>query len=279
MNDLMEYRFGEMNIRTTMIGGEPWFSGKDAAEALGYANTRDALATHVDDEDKNTVAIHDGIRGNPNQVFVNEAGLYSLIFGSEMESAKKFKHWITHEVLPSIRKNGFYSMFDSEATVNEKIIPALRRSEIDPGKFIMEYLGMEFDEFFKDNRLVKKVLEHREAKEKITMWRKNNLGVYTEDDMPEQYRGGLLSEAIKKVRNKQDCYGMFQNYCKKVYFNINGLAYIVDYYIRKGEISEREGQDWINSLHTRDALAMERKMRATALGGDAADVAMLAKEC
>lgn len=79
---------------------EPWFVGKDVASALGYSNTRDALATHVMKEDKNTVVISDGKRGNPNQVLINESGLYALIFGSKLESAKCFKHWVTSEVLP-----------------------------------------------------------------------------------------------------------------------------------------------------------------------------------
>lgn len=109
MNELQIFNseeFGE--IRTVTIDNEPWFVGKDVATALGYSNTRDALATHVSEEDKNTVVISDGKRGNPNQVVINESGLYALIFGSKLESAKRFKHWVTSEVLPTIRKTGSY---------------------------------------------------------------------------------------------------------------------------------------------------------------------------
>jgi prophage antirepressor-like protein len=98
--------FGE--IRTVVIDGEPWFVGKDIAKALGYSNTRDALISHVDNDDKNTVVISDGKRGNPNQVVINESGIYALIFGSKLPSAKKFKHWVTSIVLPTIRKTGGY---------------------------------------------------------------------------------------------------------------------------------------------------------------------------
>ena len=98
--------FGE--IRTVQLNNETYFVGKDVATALGYSNTRDALATHVMEEDKNTVVISDGKRGNPNQTVINESGLYALIFGSKLESAKRFKHWVTSEVLPSIRKHGAY---------------------------------------------------------------------------------------------------------------------------------------------------------------------------
>lgn len=101
----------DMKVRVVEINGEPWLVGKDVAEVLGYKNTRDALSKHVDDEDKNTVAIHDGI-GNPNKVIINESGLYSLVLRSKLTEAKKFKRWVTSEVLPSIRKHGMYATDD-----------------------------------------------------------------------------------------------------------------------------------------------------------------------
>lgn len=119
MNELQIFNSEEFgDIRTITINNEPWFVGKDVAEALGYSNTRDALATHVSEEDKNTVVISDGKRGNPNQVVINESGLYALIFGSKLDSAKRFKHWVTSEVLPAIRKTGSYQ---KPMTVAEQI--------------------------------------------------------------------------------------------------------------------------------------------------------------
>lgn len=99
--------FGE--IRTVMVDGEPWFVGKDVAGALGYSNHRDALSKRVDEEDKG-VAICDTLGGNQEMVIINESGLYSMIFGSKLDSAKRFKHWVTSEVLPSIRQTGTYSL-------------------------------------------------------------------------------------------------------------------------------------------------------------------------
>ena len=90
--------------------GNPWFVGKDVADALGYSNTRDALDRHVDQEDKNTVVIPDGNRGNPNMTIINESGLYSLVLSSKLPSAKEFKHWVTSEVLPTLRKTGSYTI-------------------------------------------------------------------------------------------------------------------------------------------------------------------------
>ena len=109
MNELQIFsneQFG--SVRVIEQNGEPWFVGKDVAAVLGYSNTRDALAKHLDDEDKNTVVIRDGIQGNPNTIVINESGLYSLVLSSKLPNAKKFKRWVTSEVLPSIRKHGAY---------------------------------------------------------------------------------------------------------------------------------------------------------------------------
>ena len=121
MNELQIFEnamFGK--IRTVVIDKEPWFIGKDVATALGYTNPRDALAKHVDEEDKNTVAIHDGIQGNPNMTAINESGIYSLVFSSKLPTAKAFKRWVTSEVLPAIRKHGGYMTPEKveEALVN-----------------------------------------------------------------------------------------------------------------------------------------------------------------
>ena len=100
--------FGQ--VRTLMINGEPYFVGKDVAEILGYANPRKAIIDHVDEEDKTDgVTIRDSIGREQNPVCINESGLYSLILSSKLPTAKKFKRWITNEVLPSIRKNGMYA--------------------------------------------------------------------------------------------------------------------------------------------------------------------------
>lgn len=110
MNQLEIFKnreFGEN--RTVVINAEPWFVGKDIAEVLGYSNSRKAILDHVDDEDKiDGVTIRDSIGRDQAAVVINESGLYALIFGSKMASAKRFKHWVTSEVLPQIRKNGSY---------------------------------------------------------------------------------------------------------------------------------------------------------------------------
>lgn len=99
--------FGD--VRTIMIDNEPWFVGRDVAIALGYAKPLNALSTHVEKDDSLKRGITDSLGRNQETVLINESGVYSLIFGSKLESAIKFKNWVTKEVLPCIRKNGIYA--------------------------------------------------------------------------------------------------------------------------------------------------------------------------
>ena len=96
------------SVRTTTIGGQPYFVGKDVASILGYANTRKTLIDHVDEEDKGVTKC-DTLGGKQDLIIINESGLYSLILSSKMPNAKKFKRWVTSEVLPAIRKHGMYA--------------------------------------------------------------------------------------------------------------------------------------------------------------------------
>lgn len=98
--------FGQ--IRTVVINNEPYFVGKDVAEALGYERPAKAIIDHVDKEDKDEVPIQDSIGRMQKTPVINESGIYALVFGSKLESAKRFKRWVTSEVLPTIRKTGTY---------------------------------------------------------------------------------------------------------------------------------------------------------------------------
>ncbi len=121
--------FGE--IRTVIIDGDPWFVGKDISSALGYGNTNDALKKHVMNEDKlmgsqnATPSIKDTLGRTQYPTWINESGLYSLIFGSKLESAIRFKHWVTSEVLPSIRKYGGYIDGQEKMTDDELLEKAI----------------------------------------------------------------------------------------------------------------------------------------------------------
>lgn len=119
------------NIRTTVVNDEPWFAGKDVAEALGYSDPLKAIRVHVDEDDKGVDEMATP-GGNQSVIIINESGVYALVFGSKLPSAKKFKHWVTSEVLPAIRKTRGYQiptdpmgalklMFEVQKTDNQRI--------------------------------------------------------------------------------------------------------------------------------------------------------------
>lgn len=135
--------FGD--IRTVEIDGEAWFVGKDVAGALGYAKPLGAVSTHVEKDDSLKRGLMDSLGREQETIFINESGLYALIFGSKLDSAKKFKKWVTSEVLPAIRKNGSYTM---PVSTNDKIMLLAQghmelQQEVDNIKKDMESLKMD----------------------------------------------------------------------------------------------------------------------------------------
>ena len=125
------------NIRTVILNNNPWFVGKDVAECLGYTNSKKAIRDHVDDEDKImgernvTPSITDKLGRVQYPVFINESGLYALIFGSKLDKAKEFKHWVTSEVLPQIRKTGGYIPIekdDDDLTIMAKALNIMQNT-------------------------------------------------------------------------------------------------------------------------------------------------------
>ena len=145
MNNIQIFNNPEFgDIRTVVIDNEPWFVGKDVADILGYQNGSRDINRHVDEEDKRlTKMVSQG--QNRDITVINESGLYSLIFGSKLESAKKFKKWVTSEVLPSIRKTGTYTM---PQTTDGKIALLAQghtelKAEVDEIKADLESLKMD----------------------------------------------------------------------------------------------------------------------------------------
>lgn len=110
MNEVQLFNFESREVRSLLLNNEPWFVGKDVAEALGYSKARNAIATHIDSEDKKDAPIQGTLGGVQEMTVINESGLYALIFGSKLESAQKFKRWVTSEVLPALRKTGQYQV-------------------------------------------------------------------------------------------------------------------------------------------------------------------------
>lgn len=107
-NKVQVFNFEEQSIRTMLIDGKPFFVGKDVAKTLGYKKPLNALATHVDEDDSLKQGLTDSLGRVQETIVINESGLYALIMASQLPEAKKFKHWVTSEVLPAIRKHGAY---------------------------------------------------------------------------------------------------------------------------------------------------------------------------
>ncbi len=117
-NEIMNFEFDGNDVRTMQINGEAWFVGKDVATVLGYARTADAVRKHVDEEDRGVSNLATP-SGKQSMTIINESGLYSLIISSKLPSAKRFKRWITSEVLPAIRKHGAYM---TDQTIEEILL-------------------------------------------------------------------------------------------------------------------------------------------------------------
>lgn len=157
MKELTIFNFENNDVRTQVINDEPWFVGKDVAEILGYERPTKAISDHVDEEDRDEVPIQDSIGRMQNTPIINESGLYSLVFKSQLPSAKKFKRWVTSEVLPAIRKTGSYQipkdpmdalrlMFQATEHTQEKVnqvdarvIHLEENVKLDPGEYT--YIG------------------------------------------------------------------------------------------------------------------------------------------
>lgn len=125
MTDIQVYTHDELgSIRVMDIAGEPWFVASDIAAGLGYSKPRNAVASHVDSEDRASAPIQGGCSsGTQNTTIINESGMYSLILSSKLPSAKKFKRWVTSEVLPAIRKTGIYSVAGMLTPSDDPIVP------------------------------------------------------------------------------------------------------------------------------------------------------------
>lgn len=126
MNELKIFENPEFGaIRTIVIDNEPWFVGIDVAKALGYSKVNDAIRTNTNKEDTSIAGISDANNHTQQMIVVNESGLYDMVFGSRLPKAKEFRHWVTSEILPSIRKNGGYIQNQEEMTPEQIVSNAL----------------------------------------------------------------------------------------------------------------------------------------------------------
>ena len=204
MNEIKVFdnpEFGK--VRTMEINGEPYFVGKDVAEILGYTKARNAIASHVDSEDKKDAPIQGDLGGTQEMTVINESGLYSLILSSKLPKAKKFKRWVTSEVLPSIRKTGSYS-------VQQKVDSYMIEDSIARAKRWIE------EE--EERRTLKLTVEHQKPMVMLAEERIDKKGCYSLTDVTKSLhfkRGqitrwaksqGFIHKTLTEVNNKGEEY-------------------------------------------------------------------------
>ena len=220
-----------------------WFLGKDVTEILGYSKTRDALSRHVDSEDKkliccrpqNVDANNSDLRGKY-YTFINESGFYSLVLSSKLETAKKFKKWVTSQVLPSIRKYGYFKLFDNPNNKMFKI-----ENEMDLHSKVVHLIR----NFYPDALMVPGLGENQDTSEKrINSWKmgymrgqpdlmilnfhKDYNGLCIEFKSPTNYYEVSESQKKMKERYQRNCYKFilsndYDHICKRLYKYMEGV--------------------------------------------------------
>lgn len=196
----LSFVFETQTIRTMLINHEPWFVGKDVAIALKHTNPERAIRNFVDEEDKGvTETVTPG--GTQQIIIINEPGVYSLILQSQTETAKQFKHWVTHEVLPSIREKGYYTALTPEDTIK-----ALAK-------------GMEYDHFMED--VVFPAIEMQDE--------------FTFDKLLEHYCG----YPVKTIDDLKHAKTIFEQTSKERKQRLSALRYNVNDYINDDDMYRR----------------------------------------
>lgn len=202
MKDLMIFEnaeFGQM--RTVTINNEPWFVGKDVATALGYAKARNAILSHVLEEDKKDAPIQGTPGGTQTMTIINESGLYALIFGSKLESAKKFKHWVTSEVLPSLRKTGSYKI-QKELDVDERLKVMKMNAQTRMAQTFLKLANVDtLSETYK-NVLVSKASEVLAGEQIIPLPAIEQRKTYSAGEIGNMF--GVSSNKIGRIANQND---------------------------------------------------------------------------
>ena len=223
MNELQIFKneeFGE--VRTVTIDNEPWFVGKDVAEALGYSKARNAISAHVSDEDKKDAPIQGALGGTQNMTIINESGLYALIFGSKLESSKRFKHWVTSEVLPAIRRTGGYMLqglskeMQAILMIDQKQVKMEER--LDHLEYDIPLYGSEADEL--SNHVKRRGVAilggkrseaYNDSKIRDKVYRdiygciKREFGIYDDEGRPISYKA-LKRKYLADAHDLIDCY-------------------------------------------------------------------------
>lgn len=221
----------EFPVRIFCIHDEPWWALVDICRILEIANPSD-MSKRLDEDEKMTLDLsegHSGQRGGAqSMILVNEPGLYEVILRSDKPEAKAFRRWLTHEVLPSIRKKGFYG-----SLTREDLMGQMRRMKIS---------AEEYEEFLTGIPAYKKPMPVKMYNRTIKEWEENGERIYTVDDLPAAMRENmdLLESYIYKINRKSKNYHMIAYRPGAIKFSFGGLEKILDYGIRNKIIKRKD---------------------------------------
>lgn len=260
MNELVNFNFEENRVRTTIINESPWFVLKDVCDILEIQNSRDVFKRL--DEDEKGVDFIDTPGGKQEMQLVNEFGLYDTVIRSNSKKAKPFRRWITHEVIPAIRGQGYYSAIPPEQlakalldAMNDEwklknlVIPTMQAADVNQCMLVAQYMGLTADEFSNNPKLIKKSNKNLSAKNMIKSWERMGWKKYTMEDLPEEYRDRPQTMlAIEKTSKKSECYGWFAEYCGKMYFNRYGYEKVIEQMQKMGYITDSVASEWKRDL-------------------------------
>ena len=267
-------QFGE--IRTVMIDGEPWFVGKDVATALGYDKGRNAISAHVDDDDALKRGVTDSLGRLQETTIINESGLYALIFGSELESAKAFKRWVTSEVLPSIRKTGKYEAagipalmgeMDKEGAINliaeltwkygqEVAFEGLVRGGASQECMIKEVCGLSDTQMLRGGRVVTAASDNDYSWRMIVRKMKDRVKIYSAEDVAGLAKDGAnvpeyyVEDIVKRASKRKGVRTSSWKFRGKLYFTRGVWENVLDILLKEGRCTMEQAEEWLGKRPT-----------------------------
>lgn len=228
MNEIINFDFQGQKVRSMLIEGNPYFVGKDVTSILGYVKSRNAIYQHVDQDDALKQGIIDDLGRTQNMTLINESGVYSLIFGSKLPEARKFKRWVTSEVLPTLRQRGTYSINQNKGAENGNRVVIENMIELSKNLLtltqstteICQYLAM----VIKESKLENKKKAEETQKEVVIDYSKCKL-----DQFPDEIKKTVNAMMEEMIYQEKLNFSSIARYCVVAGYPISSPA-VKSYY-------------------------------------------------
>lgn len=228
MNEIINFDFQGQKVRSMLIEGNPYFVGKDVTSILGYVKSRNAIYQHVDQDDALKQGIIDDLGRTQNMTLINESGVYALIFGSKLPEARKFKRWVTSEVLPTLRQRGTYSINQNKDTEDGNRVVIENMIELSKNLLtltqstteICQYLAM----VIKESKLENKKKTEETQKEVVIDYSKCKL-----DQFPDEIKKAVNAMMEEMIYQEKLNFSSIARYCVVAGYPISSPA-VKSYY-------------------------------------------------